>query len=111
MFIPTQFKWNYREGSREDRVEKSRSPNKIAESEEKKRKVEKDQAAWSQTDFTKLQNKVLNFSPANPGSWSKPEPKQDDTSTIQEIIRLLKKFKYFYYFDKNTKNSQDSHQG
>ena len=100
-----------REGSREERVAKSRSPNKITESEEKSEKVQKNPAAWSQTDFPKLQNKVLNFSPANPESWPKPESKQNDTSTIQEIISLLKKFEYFCYFDKNTKNSQDAHQG
>ena len=79
-----------REGSREDRVAKSRSSNKIAESEEKTRKLQKDPTAWSQTDFPKLPNTVPNFSPANPESWPKPDPKQDDASTIQEIISLLK---------------------
>ena len=75
-----------REGPKEGGVAKSASPNKIADTPESTKKVQKDPATWSQMDFPKLQNRVQNCSPATPESW----PKQDDTATIKEILSLLK---------------------
>ena len=77
-----------REGSRLNRVAKSRSVNKIAESEENTRKVQKKirhpgHKRTSQNYRTRGTKFLLNV------GRNRPEPKQDDTSTIQEIIRLF----------------------